>query len=171
MNREHVLGSVSHRVLTHSGCSTLVVKTGVDRFKHVLLPIEHKEEAELAVSFLTTQPFRGNVQITLLHVIPFAQPVLPMGALLPEAWRKDLFADAERFTGEIAPRLSSLGYLTSTVVDSGDPSIVIREQAHRLQPDLIMVGTKKPGILNRFLLGSVSHSIIHHSSCPVLLVK
>ena len=169
--REQVLGSVSHRVLSHAACSVLVVKSGVNRIKQVLLPIEHREDAEWAFDFLAKKPLREQIQITILHVIPYAQPVLPIGALMPEELRKDVVSSAEKFTSEVAERLSSLGYLTSTVVTMGAPSLAIHEQANSIKPDLIVMGVQKRGTVNRFLLGSVSHSVVHHSSCSVLLLK
>ena len=111
--REYTLGSVSHRVVTHAPCSTLIVKSGNSSYQKVLVPIERKTDAEHIVSFLRTNPFREKVQLALLHVIPFAQPVLPVGALIPESWRKVLMESGEQLTNEIATQLSSLGYATS----------------------------------------------------------
>ena len=169
--REHVLGSVSHRVISHAPCSTLVVKSGRDQFQEILLPIEHAEDAERAFSFLSTKPFRGQVRITLLHVIPFAQPVLPIGALLPDTLRKDLFAEGEKFTAAMASRLAPLGYLTETIVTTGAPSSIIQEQAQSIKADLILMGVQKGREVSRFFLGSVSHSVVHHSPCSVFLLK
>lgn len=171
MIREHALGSVSHRVLTHATRSTLVVKSRVNRMKEVLLPIEHPEDAERALAFLAQKPFRGEMRTTILHVIPFAQPVLPVGALMPEELRKDLTTGAEKFTQEVAARLSSLGYLTSTMVTPGAPSLVINEQGHAVNADLILMGAHKGRGVSRFFLGSVSHAVVHHSSCSVFLLK
>ena len=169
--REKALGSVSHRVATNAPCSTLVVKDGAQFFRHILVPLEHKEDAERVVSFLRTHPFRGKVQLTLLHVIPFTQPVLPVGALIPESWRKDLIQGGEQFLQDIAKQFSVLGYATSTTVKAGAPSIIIHEEAQRLEANLIIMGTQKRSKLSRFFLGSVSHSTIHHGTCPVLLLK
>ena len=171
MIREQVLGSVSHRVVSHAPCSTLVVKSGIDRIQQVLLPIEHAEDAERAFAFLSTQPFRGQVRIMLLHVIPFAQPVLPIGALMPEALRKDLFTEGEKFLSEMAGRLSTLGYLTETLVTTGSPSLIIHDQAQRIHADLIVMGVQKGRELSHFFLGSVSHSTVHHSTCSVFLLR
>ncbi len=171
MIREHTLGSVSHRVLTHAKCSTLVMKAECDSRQHLLVPIEHRSDAERIISFFRTNPFEGNLQLSLLHVIPFAQSVLPVGALIPEPWRKDLIEGGEQFTNEIATRLSSQGYTTSVTVTYGAPSIVIHEEAQRLKPNLIVMRGQQHGKLSRFLLGSVSHSVIHHGTCSVLLLR
>ena len=171
MIREQVLGSVSHRVVSQAPCSTLVVKAGINRIQQVLLPIEHDEDAERAFSFLSAKPFRGQTRIRLLHVIPFAQPVLPIGALMPETLRKDLFAEGEKFTAEMASRLSALGYDTDTLVATGAPSSIIHEQAQTIKADLIMMGVQRGKALSRFFLGSVSHSVVHHSTCSVFLLR
>lgn len=171
MIREHALGSVSHRVTLHSPCSTLVVKSGIDQIKHLLLPIEHKEDADEAIEFLSKRPFPKDMHISLLHVIPFMQPVLPIGALIPETFKKDLLAGGEKFLGDQAARVGSLGYSVSSDVITGAPSQSIHEHAQAMNVDLVVMGVRRGRALNRFLLGSVSHSVVHHSSCSVLLLK
>lgn len=168
--REHALGSVSHHVITHASCATLVAKNSCESFQHILVPLEHTTDAEQIVSFLSANPFRGTVKLTLLHVIPFAQPVLPVGALIPESLRNNMIEESEQFTKTIATRLSSFGYVTATVVKTGAPSIIIHEEAQRLAVNLILMQRQNKKKLSRFLLGSVSHSIVHHTTCSVLLV-
>ena len=169
--REKALGSVSHRVVTHAPCSTLVVKDGCETFQKILIPLQHKTDAERIVSFLSRNPFRGQVHLTLLHVIPFAQPVLPVGALIPESLRKNLIEEGEQWTNEIAKCLNPLGYETATIVKAGSPSLVIHEEASKLNANLIVMKRQKKDTLSRFLLGSVSHSVIHHGTSSVLLLK
>ena len=171
MIREHALGSVSHRVATHSRCSTLVIKSSMGQLKHVQIPIEHKEDGDQAIEFLSERPFPKAVHISLLHVIPFLQAALPIGALIPETFKKELRDGAEQFLGDLAARVSSLGYSASFDVIAGAPSHSIRERAQAKNVDLIMMGIRRERALNRFLFGSVSHSVLHHASCSVLLLK
>ncbi len=168
--QEHALGSVSHRVVTHASCATLVAKNRCDAFQHILIPLEQTKDAEQILSFLSRHPFRGRVKLTLLHVIPFAQPVIPVGALIPESYKKDLLAGAEQFTNAIAEQLALHGYSTSTIVKTGTPSIVIHEEAQRLDVNLILMGRQQRTRISRFFLGSVSHAIVHHTTCSILLV-
>jgi nucleotide-binding universal stress UspA family protein len=171
MIREHALGSVSHRVTLHSPCSTLIVKSKLGPIKHMLLPIEHKEDADQAIQFLSQSPFPRDMHISLLHVIPFMQPVLPVGAVIPETLKKDLHSGAEKFLGDQAARVGTLGYTVSSDVITGTPSQGIYEHAQAMHVDLIVMGVRRGRALNRFLLGSVSHSVLHHTSCSVLLLK
>lgn len=169
--REHVFGSVSHRVMTHAPCSTLIVKRAIQAIRQVLLPVESEEDGEVAVNFLSKKPFRTCPKVMVLHVVPFTQPVLPVGALIPEKFRKEMIAYGEEFTGAIASRLKQFGYEAEGVAVMGAPSISIVEEAEAHDPDLILMRTHSRSGLSRFLLGSVSHSVAHHAACSFLLIK
>ncbi|WP_339060805.1 universal stress protein [Tepidibacillus marianensis] len=54
---------------------------------------------------------------------------------------------------------------------TGHPSITICEVAKEEQADLIIVGSHGRGIVDRALLGSVAHGVLHRSHIPVLVVR
>lgn len=169
--QEHILGSVSHRVATHAPCPTLIVKSPLMPLNNILLPIEHPLDAGWAIEWLAQKPFQSPPHLSLLHVIPFAQPVLPIGALLPDAWKKELQTGSAHFTQEVTNTLTTLGYQTDRFVEPGAPSFIIQEYIARLQPQLVLMGTYNRPTLNRLAHGSVSHTTIHHASCSVLLLQ
>lgn len=68
---EHVFGSVSHRVMAHAHCSTLIVKAPMRHIQHVLLPVENENDASVIVEFLSKTPYRESPALTILHVIFF----------------------------------------------------------------------------------------------------
>lgn len=169
--KEHLIGSVSHRIATHAWCHVLLVKAPVVPFKNILLLIEHSLDAEWAIEFLSRKPFRGTPHISVLHVIPFAQPLLPISALLPDSWKKELQDGGARFTKGVSDKISSLGYSVESIVEPGAPSSVIQRQISRLQPQLVLMGTPGRSPLQRLAHGSVSHATIHYSPCSVLLIR
>lgn len=57
------------------------------------------------------------------------------------------------------------------VVELGDPVQKIVEIAEREQADLIIMGSRGMGGFKSLLLGSVSDGVLHHASCPVLIVR
>ena len=168
--QEHVLGSVSHRVSASGLCPTLIIKSPLIPLSNILLPIEHPLDAEWAIAWLRQNPFQCRPHISVLHVIPFAQPVLPIGALLPETWKKELLTGSTHFTEEVTKTLQQLGYQADHLVDSGAPSSIIQEHIARLQPQLVLMGTYDRPRLNRLTSGSVSHSTVHRAPCSVLLL-
>ena len=169
--REQMFGSVSHRVMTHAHCSTLIVKGHLRKIKQVLLPVSNQEDGEAAVSFLKQKPFRETVKVTVLHIIPFSQPVWPVGAMIPEDFRKEMMAHGEEFTGAIASKLEKEGYAAQGKAIMGAPSFSIADEVNANSPDLILMRSHSRSGISRFLLGSVSHSVVHHTNCSVLLVR
>ncbi len=169
--KEQILGSVSHRVATHAPCPTLLVKSPLTPLNNILLPLEHSLDAEWVIEWLRPKPFQGMPHLSVLHVIPFTQPVLPVGALLPEAWKKELQAGSTHFTQNVTNTLQQIGYQADRAVESGAPSVIIQEHIIRLQPQLVLMGTHNRSPLKRLAHGSVSHKTVHHAPCSVLLLK
>ena len=169
--KEHMFGSVSHRVMTHASCSTLIVKESLRTIQRILIPLAHQDDGEAMVKFFETQPFREPVHVTVMHVVPFAQPVWPVGAMIPGSFQQEIIAHGEQFTEEVAAKLRNLGHEAKGIAVMGAPSTSIADKVKETKPDLIAMRTHSRSGLSRFLLGSVSHSVVHHTQCSVLLVR
>jgi nucleotide-binding universal stress UspA family protein len=59
----------------------------------------------------------------------------------------------------------------ATELHSGDPVDVICRRGEELTADLIVVGNRGLGTLDRFLLGSVSTAVVQRAPCSVLIVR
>ena len=169
--REQMFGSVSHRVMTHAPCSTLVVKKPIRAIHKVLIPLETEEDGETIVQFLKKKPFREPISDTLLHVIPFGQPLWPVGAMISPEFRQEMISYGEKFLNEVGLELRALGHETNGFVLVGAPSMLIVEEATKSTPDVIIMRTHSRSGISRFLLGSVSHSVVHNAECSILLVR
>lgn len=169
--RELVLGSVSHRVLAHASCSTLVVNQPLPSLRRVLLAVEGIQDAESACRFLALKPFREPVEVTVLTVLPFAQPIWPAGLPDSEALKANLVKSARNFAWDVATRLSRYHYIATAAVAEGAPAVEILQEASRTKPDLILMGSRSREGPSRFLLGSVSHAVLHRASCPTLVFR
>ncbi|MCY4612903.1 MAG: universal stress protein [Nitrospira sp.] len=169
--KEMLLGSVSHRVLLHAPCSTLVVRNPMPALNHILIPVEGQEDAENILRFLYRLSFNQSVQITVMTVWP--QPQLPFPATLGQS--KQLEERALEHAGEITERivqeLAQHNVTARAVVGMGEPAFAILEQAKALQPDLLIAGSHGRSGVSRFLMGSVSHTLVHRAPCPVLIVR
>jgi nucleotide-binding universal stress UspA family protein len=71
----------------------------------------------------------------------------------------------------VTDRLTRINYSSQAKVGMGDPAFAILEQAKASQADIILMGTHGRGGLARFLIGSVSNSVLHQADCPVIIVR
>lgn len=63
------------------------------------------------------------------------------------------------------------GSKTDVVVEHGSPGERICATASEHGIELIILGSHERGAFGRFLHGSVSDYVVHHSPCPVLVVR
>jgi nucleotide-binding universal stress UspA family protein len=168
--KEWLLGSVSHRILTLASCATLIVNGPVKAMKQILLPLEGLSDAEAALRFLQLKPFHEAVDVTLLTVLTSAEPPRPGHAAAAAAATEKLEEQAAYIEG-VAERLRAIGYEAHGVAVVGTPSSMILQEATTLQSDLILMGTRGRQGITRFMLGSVSHEVLHKMPCPVLAFR
>lgn len=166
--KERLLGSVSHRILTLAPCATLIVNGPVKAMKNILLPLQGLSDAEAAIRFLQLKPFHDPVEITLLTVLPSTQPPWPVEAAAAETLEKQALQSARGYIESVTERLRALGYQAQGIAVLGTPSAMILQEASNLRSDLILMGTSGRQGITRFVLGSVSHALLHKMPCPVL---
>ena len=165
--KERLFGSVSHRILTLAPCATLIVNGPVKAMKQILLPLQGPSDAEAAVRFLHLKPFHDAVEVTLLTVLPSTGPPRP-GDAAGAAAAAEALEEQAAFIDGVAERLRAIGYQARGIAVTGTPSDTILQQATTQRSDLILMGTRGRQGIARFLLGSVSHAVLHQMPCPVL---
>jgi nucleotide-binding universal stress UspA family protein len=167
--KERLLGSVSHRILTLAPCATLIVNGPVKAMKQILLPLEGPSDAEAAIRLLQLKPFHEAVDLTLMTVLPWTEPPWPSGAAeAAAAAATEMLEKQTEYIEGVAERLCAIGYKAHGVALLGTPSTMILQEAATLRSDLILMGTRGRQGITRFVLGSVSHAVLHKMPCPVL---
>jgi len=144
----------------------------VIRINHILCPLDLSEVSERALDHATALARWYGATITALHVWPTVSmtdmathaPVVP--AHLDESTRGDLEPGLERIVG---PARQAGARMRTLVVD-GDPAREILRQAVDTSADLLVMGTHGPPGLQRWILGSVTESVLRRAPCPVLTV-
>jgi len=58
-----------------------------------------------------------------------------------------------------------------TIVDVGDPRDLILEAEERENPDLVVIGSHRKGLVEKILIGSTAEKVVKHTLKPVLVVK
>jgi nucleotide-binding universal stress UspA family protein len=153
-----MLGSVSQSIMLHAPASVLVVKQPPRVIRRILLAIDGSKGSTKAVRFVIDELRPENIEIVLVHVIPFLR--YPE---VKEAGQALLDRDAER--------LVKAGYTVNEILKLGHSVEEIIKLADRQKVDLIVVGAKGLGAIARFFLGSVSSKLVQHSNASVLVVR
>ncbi|GKS60106.1 universal stress protein [Nitrospira sp.] len=166
---EMFLGSVSHRVVSHAGCASLVVRGDPGPIRRVLVAIEGEEDAARLRSWLSAHRFNEAVEMSLLSVVPVPQLGDPSLAYGYAAWTDEMEKYAQEQVRETADALSSLYKVSAAQVVKGDAVDQIADASHDAQ--LVVIGSHGRRGMERFLLGSVSHAVLHHVNCPVLVIR
>ncbi|WP_238996619.1 universal stress protein [Paenibacillus pinistramenti] len=140
-------------------------------FKHLLVPYDGSEHALRALSHAKqlVLSLAEAPKLTVLHVNPdisINEP--PVGVELDE----QIAREGEEMLIPVREALAGLpAGSCSTIVRHGDPGKIICKSAEQEQADLIVMGTRGLGLVSELLIGSVSHYVIQHASCPVTIVK
>ncbi|OGW69307.1 MAG: hypothetical protein A3A88_09380 [Nitrospirae bacterium RIFCSPLOWO2_01_FULL_62_17] len=166
---ELTLGSVSHRILQHVSCSTLIAKRPLKTLRKVLVAVEGPEDSTRLRDWLHTHPFITPVDLAVISVVPTPYAGDPVAFPYFPLWDETATTFAKDLARNLAQSLDGTRYRASHQVFQGHPADIIgRESANA---DLLVVGSHARQGLDRFLLGSVSHAVSHRAACSVLVVR
>ena len=139
-------------------------------YDRVLVPTDGSEDAERAAD-------RGLDLAAALEADVAALSVVESGPLgdrrLPgePASAEQVLADqAEEFVSRIERRARDRGLPVTTAVRSGVPEKEIREYAAEIGADVVVMGPRGRGGLDRLVLGSVTDDVARHGDVDVLVV-
>jgi nucleotide-binding universal stress UspA family protein len=78
--------------------------------------------------------------------------------------------EARRVAADAAARAEEAGVEARTCVLRGIPVQEICAAAEKFDPRFLVIGSHGWGAVRRALFGSVSAGVLHHATCPVLVV-
>jgi nucleotide-binding universal stress UspA family protein len=174
---ELLVGSVSVQVATHAPCPVTVVHAGNTQVEpgpdagRVVVGIDGSELSVDAVRLAFSAASARAVGLTILHA--WAAPdfdapgtAVPTELVLEEVEQDELRAMAETVAGlrEEHPDVAVEQRLVH-----GKASRVLIDASRGAE--LMVVGSRGRGGFASLLLGSVSHAVLHHAHCPVLVVR
>jgi nucleotide-binding universal stress UspA family protein len=155
-----LLGSVTTQVVRSTDRPIVVVGgRQVDRLRTFLVALDGSEPAERALDWALELASGLGGRVILYRFLPRASL-----ASFEEERR-----EAEAYLHSIVKAHGDR--ISDTVLRQTDGPGYIAELARELDADLVFLGSRgKRSSAARWLLGSVAEDLIHHASCPVMVV-
>jgi nucleotide-binding universal stress UspA family protein len=144
----------------------------------VLVATDGSKYGGWALNWAAELPLIEPAKVTALHVLdvaalraPFlAQPVMAGTERYIQEEIKRMEARSVKTIQEARRQLASLKLKGTVRKEQGAVAPTILKRAPK-RDGLLVAGSHGLNALDRFMLGSVSTNLIHHATCPVLVVK
>ena len=138
----------------------------------ILLATDGSEDAALATRAAVDLCNKTDSELHVVHAWRFVAPysAYPSG-ILKNYTRLNEQAAQELLARQVSRIEEMGGTVTEALLREGSPTDEILSLGEELQPGLIVIGSRGLGSVGSFLVGSVSEGVIHHASCPVLVVR
>lgn len=88
----------------------------------------------------------------------------------PQAMADAVLAGQREVLDSTLADLDREGVEVETIELGGDPAGVIIATCQEMDADLLVVGRRGAGLVERLMMGSVSDRIAHEAPCPVIIV-
>jgi nucleotide-binding universal stress UspA family protein len=143
----------------------------------IVVGVDGSPSSDSAVRWAAREAEMRNVPLSLVHIVerpPWGMLALGGGAVLPPTetseWRKtegEEVISAARKLAEDSAKNASLLQVRVEVYFSATGPALFDLSTHA---QIIVVGCRGHGRVQRVLLGSVSAGLIHHAHCPVAVI-
>lgn len=186
------LGSVAQTVMKYAVVSVLLVrqtiaitghdagterKPGIIGINRVLVATDGSEHSKMAIQFLLdlTLPRKCEViVVTALQsylVSSHEETKLPFQTdekLLARLQTEEEF-HAKRIIAGAEKQFKDRGYKTISEILKGGAAESILKAAHKYDPDIVVLGSRGLGVIERLFLGSVAERVARYANCSVLI--
>lgn len=143
-------------------------------FKHILVPVDGSDTAQIAVAKAIGLAQAFGSQVTVIYVI---DPYPFTGVGTDFAYGQAEYLSAATAEANAAVKAAKEAFSDATV--TVDTSVIeahtvwrgIVEAATSLQVDLIVMGSHGRSGLEKLVLGSVAQAVLSHTKLPVLVVR
>lgn len=138
----------------------------------VLLAVDGSKYSYAAVQSVAEQPWTEDTEYMILSVAesPYCDYALE---LPPEGNLQRIHCKLERVVArhrQILQNALPAASITSKVVDGGIAEQIV-DMARQWGADIIVMGSRSRHGLSKFMLGSVSESVLSHAPCSVEIIR
>ncbi len=173
--RGALMGTITARLLNERQWPVLIARQPVHgSYRRVLMALDLNPESAAIIRAAESLVLRDETKASVVHSCH-----VPYNALLDAAGMDQqtiadfpgmVTAQARENIAELLERESDGSIAYSVIVSRNSAAVAIGKVAGRLQPDLIIMGTRGHGPVRRALLGSVASRVMESAMTDVLVV-
>ena len=178
-----VLGSVTDKVIHSVSVPVLTITPERAQRYHqdpgaemtsLLAPLDGSDLAESVLPYVERLALSMSLRVTLVKALRLdnsSSAYLEGMAYATDAnIQLDVEQESSEYLGEIAAGLREKGVQVDTRVILGTPASAIADYSHEIDCDVIAMATHGRSGLSRWVLGSVTETLVRTSGNPVLVV-
>lgn len=137
-------------------------------FSNILVAVDGSESANKAFERAIYLAQKCNSKLDLVHVVQ-----CDLGGDSANTFEivEELKDQAKKMLDEYKKQAAKNGIPIQLTIVQGDPAKVIIDLAKAKSYDLIIMGTRGRSAFKELLIGSVSQKVMHHATCPVMVVR
>lgn len=174
-----LLGSVSHFAVNHARCSVRVSRCPLFQREspvRLVIGVDGSPHSKAAVRAMGRREWPQGSQAKVLMAMDTKYlNIVPGNEYPAPQWLdyvdKEVRENMDTAAAEASSALSKAGLAVQTVLRDGDPRTVLLEEAEAWQADLLVIGARGHGALERFLIGSVSSALAARAHCTVEIIR
>jgi len=88
----------------------------------------------------------------------------------PKSMANALVAAQQQVLNVTVDAINLEGVDYETALEVGDPASAISKFCEEQDADVLVIGRRGAGLIERFIMGSVADRLVHYAPCPVLVV-
>ena len=140
--------------------------------KVILVAVDGSDAAQRAAQRAADLARLAGAQLLVLTVVrpPEGWWGLEGSPPTPEAFSTAVAAGRKEVLDKVMSNLDTAGIEVRTLEEIGEPATVIASVAGQESADVLVVGRRGAGLVERLMIGSVADRLAHTSPCPVLIV-
>ena len=140
-------------------------------FSRILVPVDGSDNSLRALDAALLLSEKIGAEVTAIHVMED----IPILHIQSEKLLRELVDAYKKETQQILSKCSDIatrkGLSITTKLLQGNVGSTILDFCEREKYDVIIMGSRGMGKFKELVLGSVSNKVVHHSSCPVMIIR
>jgi nucleotide-binding universal stress UspA family protein len=137
-------------------------------FKRIIVPVDGSEHSHRALTYAQAMADKFGATLWLVHAFPQTSDLLGYDEFEKLIARRE--STGQEILDQAREQVGDRLDVREELLEEPAAEAIIRV-AHTREADLIIMGTRGLGSLQGLLMGSVSHKVLNHAPCPVMLIR